>query len=214
MKSNFFASSIYIKENISFLEKLNNASDKYIEEAIKINKDKFKDQSDFGLVHHSSSLIHDNDFLEFSKFISQNAYSILDEQGYNLNDYVMYITEMWVQQFAKNGGGHHSPHTHWNGHISGFYFLKCSDKTSYPIFHDPRPSKVMNQLPEKDVNSFSDAVDLINFKPKPGTFVFFNSYLGHEFVVDHGIEPFRFIHFNIRAVPKQLINNDIKRISS
>jgi hypothetical protein len=42
--------------------------------------------------------------------------------------------------------------------------------------------------------------------------IFFNSYLGHEFVVDHGIEPFRFIHFNIQAVPKQLINNDIKRI--
>jgi uncharacterized protein (TIGR02466 family) len=126
----------------------------------------------------------------------------------------MSITEMWVQQFAKNGGGHHSPHTHWNGHISGFYFLKCSDKTSYPIFHDPRPGKVMNQLPEKDSNSFSDAVDLINIKPKPGTFVFFNSYLGHEFVVDHGVEPFRFIHFNIRAIPKQLINNNIKRISS
>jgi hypothetical protein len=54
----------------------------------------------------------------------------------------------------------------------------------------------------------------ISLKPKPGTFIFFNSYLGHEFPVDHGIEPFRFIHFNIQAVPKQLINNNIKRISS
>ena len=52
----------------------------------------------------------------------------------------------------------------------------------------------------------------IPFNPKPGTFVFFNSYLCHEFVVDHGIEPFRFIHFNIKAIPKQLINNGIKRI--
>ena len=42
--------------------------------------------------------------------------------------------------------------------------------------------------------------------------IFFNSYLQHEFVVDHGIGPFRFIHFNIQAFPKQLINNDIKHI--
>ena len=46
---------------------------------------------------------------------------------------------MWVQEFAKKGGGHHSAHIHWNQHVSGFYFLKCSDKTSYPIFHEPKP---------------------------------------------------------------------------
>jgi len=33
-----------------------------------------------------------------------------------------------------------------------------------------------------------------------------------QFVVDHENEPFRFIYFNIQAFPKQLINNDIKRI--
>jgi hypothetical protein len=61
------------------------------------------------------------------------------------------------------------------------------------------------------MNIFSDSVYVeedtswlkdLNFKPKPGTFIFFNSYLGHEFVVDHGIEPFRFTHFNIQALPK------------
>jgi len=73
---------------------------------------------------------------------------------------------------------------------------------------------MMIQLPEKDINKTTEASEKIHFIPKPGTFIFFNSYIGHEFVVDHGIEPFRFIHFNIQAVPKQLINNDIKRISS
>lgn len=73
---------------------------------------------------------------------------------------------------------------------------------------------MMNLLPEKDQSQITVSSSLVNFKPKPGTFIFFNSYLEHEFVVDHGIEPFRFIHFNIQAVSKQLINNDIKRISS
>jgi uncharacterized protein (TIGR02466 family) len=214
MKSVFFTSPIYVEEDIYWLDSLNNFSDKYINEAIENNKKNFINNKDFGLVHHSVSLTNDINFLKFMQFISKRAYSILDEQGYDLKDYSLVIKELWVQEFSKEGGGHHSTHTHWDGHISGFYFLKCSNKTSYPIFHDPRPGKIMIQLPEKDITKITDASEKIPFKPKPGIFVFFNSYLGHEFVVDHGIDSFRFIHFNIQAVPKQLINNDIKRISS
>tara|TARA_R110000851_G_scaffold56089_1_gene131309 strand:- start:179 stop:367 length:189 start_codon:yes stop_codon:yes gene_type:complete len=46
--------------------------------------------------------------------------------------------------------------------------------------------------------------DLINIKPTPGTLVIFPGYLEHEFVIDHGVEPFRFIHWNLQAVPKQM----------
>jgi uncharacterized protein (TIGR02466 family) len=210
MKISFFTNNVYIKENNLWLENLNNFSDLYIKQSIE-NKN-IIDNKDFGLVHHSSLLMNDDNFFEFNQFICDEASLILDEQGYDLKDYFISITELWVQEFAKQGGGHHSIHTHWNGHISGFYFLKCSDKTSYPIFHDPRPGKMMIQLPEKDINQVTDASEKIHFKPKPGTFIFFNSYLGHEFTVDPGIEPFRFIHFNIQAFPKQLINNNIKRM--
>ena len=55
-----------------------------------------------------------------------------------MKQYQTMFSEMWVQEFSKKGGGHHSAHIHWNQHVSGFYFLKCSDKTSYPIFHEPR----------------------------------------------------------------------------
>ena len=44
--------------------------------------------------------------------------------------------------------------------------------------------------------------DLIHFKPQPGTLIIFPGYMEHEFALDHGIEPFRFIHWNIQAVPK------------
>jgi uncharacterized protein (TIGR02466 family) len=214
MKYSFFSNNAYVEEDVSWLESLNKFSDPYINEAVKNNKKYFINNKDFGLVHHSSFLMNDINFLKFIEFISKRSYSILDEQGYDLKDYSLALRELWVQEFSKEGGGHHSIHTHWNGHMSGFYFLKCSDKTSFPVFHDPRSGKIMIQLPEKDTNKITDASEKISFRPKPGTFVFFNSYLGHEFVVDHGIEPFRFIHFNIQAVPKQLINNDIKRISS
>jgi uncharacterized protein (TIGR02466 family) len=214
MKSLFFENSIYVEEDTSWLSTLDLISDNYIKKATENNKKYFTNNKDFGFSHHSEPLINDINFLKFIEFICKRSYSILDEQGYNLKNYLLTVKDLWVQEFSKEGGGNHNTHVHPNSHISGFYFLKCSDKTSFPIFHDPRPGKLMIQLPEKDVNKITDASEKIPFKPQPGLFVFFNSYLGHEFVVDHGIEPFRFIHFNIQAVPKQLINNDIKRISS
>ena len=208
----FFTTPIYFDEKKEWVEKLNDVSNSYILKAKENNKKKV--DKDFGIVHHSEPLVEDVNFEDFLKFINSNAFNILNNQGFDLTNYLLITTELWVQEFASLGGGNHSPHIHWNGHISGFYFLKCSEKTSFPIFHDPRPSKLMIQLPEKNNNTITYASEKINFKLEPGTFVFFNSYLQHEFAVDNGIEPFRFIHFNIQAVPKQLINNNIKRISS
>jgi len=58
----------------------------------------------------------------------------------------------------------------------------------------------MTKLPHKDVSKMSPMSDQIHIKPKPGTLVFFPAYIPHEFTVDMGIEPFRFIHFNLQAV--------------
>lgn len=214
MNFKFFSSDLYVEEDTSWLDSLNKLSDNYIKKSIENNKIFFIENKDYGLSHHSNSLTNDPHFYKFSEFILKRSFSFLENQGYCLKNYSLIMNDLWVQEFSKEGGGNHNTHVHSNSHVSGFYFLKCSDKTSFPIFHDPRPGKLMNQLPEKNKNEITDASDKIPFNPKPGTFVFFNSYLGHEFVVDHGIEPFRFIHFNIQAVPKQLINNDIKRISS
>jgi hypothetical protein len=115
------------------------------------------------------------------------------------------FSELWVQEFAKKGGGHHSAHIHWNQHVSGFYFLKCSDKTSYPIFHEPRTGARATKLKMKpDRKGVWPGEELINFKPTPGTLIIFPGYLEHEYAVDFGIEPFRFIHWNIQAVPKEM----------
>ena len=121
--------------------------------------------------------------------------------------YTMFFTEFWVQEFAKNGGGHHSTHVHWDNHISGFYFLKCNDKTSYPIFHDPRSGAMMTKLPHKDRNKLSHMSDMIHYRPKPGTLIFFPGYVPHEFAVDMGVEPFRFIHFNLQAVRNIIVDS-------
>jgi uncharacterized protein (TIGR02466 family) len=203
---NFFITPIYSSEKIEWLEKINQVTDSYILDAKERNKSNLINNRDFNTVHHSTALTGDENFKEFLQYINSNAFDILNNQGFNLTDYFLATTELWVQEFSSLGGGNHSPHVHWNGHVSGFYFLKCSGNTSYPIFHDPRVGKLMNSLPEKNISKVSDSSSLINFKPKPGTFIFFNSYLQHEFPVDAGIEPFRFIHFNIQAFPKGILN--------
>jgi len=127
--------------------------------------------------------------------------------GYDLNNYDIRWTELWVQEFAEKGGGYHEGHIHYDNHISGFYFLKCSDKTSYPIFHDPRLAKVMTQLPIKNYSEVTFGSQFINYKPQPGSLILFPSFLEHQFTVDYGVEPFRFIHFNLQAVRKMVLNN-------
>jgi len=213
MNTKFFSSYFYVEEDISWLYSLNKFSDEYIEKAIEDNKKNFIQNKDFGLNHNSESLTNDLNFNKFSEFLLKRSFLFLEHQGYCLKNYLLCLNNLWVQEFSKEGGGNHNTHVHSNNHVSGFYFLKCSDKTSFPVFHDPRPGKLMNQLPEKDKKNITDASEAIPFTPKPGTFVFFNSYIGHEFVVDPGIEPFRFIHFNIQAVQKNLVNSNFKKIN-
>jgi hypothetical protein len=208
IKEFYFTTPIYFIKKEEWVNNLIKKTDKYVEEAIKNNRQYFINNKDFGITHHSSPLFYDIEFKEFINFICENAYNILNSQGFNMELYSILISELWVQEFSKEGGGHHNSHIHSNSHISGFYFLKCSDKTSFPIFHDPRLSKKMIQLIEKDKNTLTECSEEINIKVTPGLFVFFNSYLEHQFTVDNGIESFRFIHFNLQAIPKQLKNDN------
>jgi uncharacterized protein (TIGR02466 family) len=200
----YFKTPIWFDHKPEFLQSLNKASNKYVKDAKKRNSDYIKKHGDFGISHHSTPLTHDNNFLDLRNYIGQRSWEFLDWQGYDMQQYETMFSEMWVQEFSKKGGGHHSAHIHWNQHVSGFYFLKCSDKTSYPIFHEPRTGARATKLKLKDVEKISHGSELVNFRPKPGTLIIFPGYLEHEFAVDHGIESFRFIHFNIQAVPKEM----------
>ena len=208
-----FKCPIWTADAPQFVNDLNKASDKYIQVAkdnlkkdiTKRNK-KFGDKGDTGRVFHSTPLIRDPNFKDLIHYIIATSHNLLVEMGFDLTNYQVFVTEMWVQEFAKEGGGHHMPHTHWNGHISGFYFLKASERTSRPIFEDPRAGNVMNLLPEKDVTKITYASHQVNYEVKPGRMIFFPSYMPHMYAVDMGYEPFRFIHWNCQAIPKGVLN--------
>tara|TARA_R110002020_G_scaffold25471_4_gene82860 strand:+ start:1035 stop:1769 length:735 start_codon:yes stop_codon:yes gene_type:complete len=204
----YFSSPIYYTDKPEWVKDFNIASDVYIKQArlnnlkeIKKRNKKFGNKGEHPWVHHSTSLINVPAFKELQDYIGATGWNLLDGQGFDLSNHSIFITELWVQEFSKDGGGHHSLHSHWNGHISGFFFLKASEKTSLPIFEDPRGGRMMNLLPQKDPSKVTMASSQINYHAKPGRLIFFNSYLPHMYIVDSGYEPFRFIHFNIQAIP-------------
>jgi len=216
-REDYFKSPIWFADAPEFVKELNQASESYIKAAkkniqkeVKKRQKEFKMPGDFASIYHSSSLIGDPKFKSLQDYIGATAWNLLDGQGFDLSNHTIYTTELWVQEFSKNGGGHHTLHTHWNGHISGFYFLKASDKTSRPIFEDPRPGQMMNLLPQKDPSKITAASHQVNYDAKPGRLIFFNSYLPHMYVVDNGYEPFRFIHFNIQAVANNVLGKPYK----
>ena len=200
----YFKTPIWIEDKPEFVKSLNKASNQYIKDAKKREKEFIKKHGDFGRSYHSTPLTMDNNFLDFRSYVGQKSWEFLDWQGFDMQQYTTMFSELWVQEFAKNGGGHHSAHIHWNQHVSGFYFLKCSDKTSYPIFHEPRTGARATKLKMKPGNGVFHGTELVHFKPKPGTLIIFPGYLEHEYAVDFGVEPFRFIHWNIQAVPKEM----------
>ena len=212
-REDYFKCPIWFGDAPEFVDDINKASESYIDAAKKTmqpdidkrNKTN-KTTGDLGSVYHSTSLIGDPKFKILTDYIGATSYNLLLEMGFDMRGHQLFTTEMWVQEFAKSGGGHHTLHTHWNGHISGFYFLKASDKTSMPLFEDPRPGNLMNLLPELDKTKITYASSAVHYKVKPGRMIFFPSYMPHQYVVDLGIEPFRFIHWNCQAIPKGVLN--------
>ena len=207
-----FKCPIYIAQKPEWVDELNKASDPIIEKVRETWEKKIKDKNDpidrMPNSLHSELLWQYPVFHPIANLILQQSINILDQQGYNLEGKVPMLTELWVQEFPEEGG-FHDIHEHGNNHISGFYFLKCSEKTSHPIFHDPRPGKKMIDLRLKNSNKLNYGNSQVHYKVKPGTFIFFNSYMPHAYIHHAGKEKFRFIHFNMQMAPNtnQVVNS-------
>ena len=213
IKSEYFFFFFYAEDKPEWIEKLNNLSEPHIKKARdeKIEENKKREilgyKNDIGQAYHSHPLEPDENFRFFHNYMAEKSRWCLDDMGYDMNNYSLIYTESWVQEFSFNGAGHHWFHTHGNNHISGFYFLKASEKTSRPFFQDPRTAHPPLKLKEKDSSKITNANDIINYNVKPGTLMLFPAYMSHAYMVDHGLEPFRFIHINIRAVEKDILSS-------
>jgi hypothetical protein len=65
----------------------------------------------------------------------------------------------------------------------------------------------MKGLPQKDPGQITCATPNVHFTPKPGTMIIIPGYVPHEYPVDMGLHPFRFIHWTLQCVPKEVKEN-------
>lgn len=132
----------------------------------------------------------------FAEYVAMTAWNILDDQGYAMQHFNTFFESMWTQEHHKQSSM--EQHIHGGGvQIVGFYFLEVPEGSSRVVFHDPRPGKVMGDLPQKDTSQATPASQMINFEAKPGRLIFSNAWLPHSFTRHAGEAPLKFIHFNL-----------------
>ena len=204
----FFATPFWATEKPEWVEHLNKISQSYLDETHEKHKEGIEKNggSDFGRVFHSNAIQEESQLKEFVSYVANTGKNLLETWGTDMSNHDLAIHSMWVQEFAKDGGGHHRIHIHENCHISGFFFLE-NDDSSYPLFHDPRPGAAMTALPEKNNQSISYTNRCINYQPNPGSIYMFPSYLPHEYVMSKG-GSFRFIHWNLMALPRNIVSGE------
>jgi hypothetical protein len=187
----YFPTIIYTIKKTEFLKSVRSVCDEGIEKV----KSKRK-LDEIYPVYMTDSFFDDPRVNDFSTFVGQAAWNILDGQGYNMSNLNTYFSEMWCQQHYKHSAM--EQHVHGLGsQIVGFYFTQTPDDGSRVIFHDPRAGKVMTSLPEKNGAEITAASGMINFVPEPGLMIFTNSWLAHSFTRHAAKKPIQFVHFNL-----------------
>ena len=111
-----FESIIYRKELPEYVDNINKITNDYLHKARKQAKEGIYEREkkygvkigDHGMSYHShGKLYQDKRLAAFQALISATARNILETQGFDMSGHQLDYTEMWVQQFADRGGGHH-----------------------------------------------------------------------------------------------------------
>lgn len=193
----YFASMIYTIQKPEFLEGANAVSTELLDAAKKA-----RPMNETYPSVMSGSMIGVPALHGLEQFIAQSAWTILDSQGYRMDDFLAYVSEFWVQEHFKYSGMEQHVHPH-GVVISGFYFLTAPEEGCIIELHDPRPGKVQASLPFKDLSQVKEANNSLFIKPVPGMAIFSNSWLPHSFTRNASNESVKFIHFNVSVRPAE-----------
>lgn len=194
----YFPTVIYTIEKPEFLDPVLKIANQDLEVARKE-----RPTNDVYPVNMTGNLFDRPEIIPFQYYVGQTAFNILTEQGYNLDGFETYFSEMWCQEHYKASGM--DQHVHGAGsQIVGFYFLEVPENASRVVFHDPRAGKPLISWAEQDATKATFASNMINFEAKPGLLMFTNAWLPHSFTRNESDKPMKFIHFNLGL--RQAIN--------
>jgi uncharacterized protein (TIGR02466 family) len=148
--------------------------------------------------YQTYNFYNDNRISDFSNYIVNTAWQILNSQGYGMQEKTTRFTSMWLQSHHKYSMMERHIHPD-DSQIIGFYFLDTPENCNRMIIHDPRSAKVQISMQENDATELSYASNMIYFAPEPGMLYFINSWVPHSFSKNGSDDPCNFIHFNIKV---------------
>ena len=187
----YFITPIYITKQPQFLDKVKEIA---LDSIKKVHGNKRPDK--IYPVRMSGNMLEDPRIGEFANFIGQTAWNILSSQGYAMENFSTGFSELWCQEHYQTSSMDY--HAHPGGSfLVGFYFLDTPEGCPPAIIHDPRPGRVMLDLPQADPTQATLSSTMINFKPEPGMVMFAPAWLAHSFGRNPSKLPFRFVHFNL-----------------
>lgn len=190
----YFPSMVYREEHPELVDYTLKVCDKHFAEQAKLHETNPLPKC-FPVLQ-TNHMANDPELLYITEFFKTTAINILREQGYRVDNYNFYVQGMWGQDIKCYGG--HAPHIHKNSQISGFFFLEVPEGGSYPVFHDPRAGRAMIELDFDIGQNVTVASNQIHFNNmKPGTFMFFNSWLPHQLTLSATDKPTKFLHFTL-----------------
>jgi hypothetical protein len=97
----YFKTPIWIEDKPEFVKSLNKASNQYIKDAKKREKEFIKKHGDFGRSYHSTPLTMDNNFLDFRNYIGQKSWEFLDWQGFDMQQYKLCLVSYGYKSLLK-----------------------------------------------------------------------------------------------------------------
>ena len=112
----------------------------------------------------------------FIEAIKKNINETINDMGWDLNNQVVTLSNMWA--IINKKGAMNQKHHHSNSDLSAAYYVTAKDGCGDIIFYDPRPGKVYK-------HPLSNTPNLLNannngVSPEPGMLVLFPSYLEHS----------------------------------
>lgn len=188
----YFSSPIYREEIPDWIFKVSGSIQKYFDQ----QKNWERENNVNYTVTQTQNVTNDPDlqFLEF--YFRDKAMGILRTQGYFIDGLQFFVSGMWGQEMRKNGI--HEPHIHANTQMCGLYFIDAPEGGSFPIFSDPRPGKLMTDyFTVDDGNLYVSSPKVYFNNILPGTFMFFNAWLPHQFSINLSELPTKFVHFTL-----------------
>lgn len=194
----YFPSLVYRDEKPEWVDFTLKTVQKYYDQTL---QDRPAEQKDWPLLQ-TAHLANDPDLKFLCDYLLASARMLLQDQGYDVDKYELYLSGLWGQDVMCNGGT--NVHVHKNSQISGWLFLETPEGGAYPVFFDPRMNKPMVELDFVQGDNITNATSAVHFKNViPGTVLFSNSWLQHQLTSNPTNKQTKTVHFIVSHRDKQ-----------